>query len=102
MLKKNEKGFTLAESLLSLMALAMLAAFILPFMIQMTGQSKALWEKQKGMRLLYEQGERHLLEGKDFHNVYHREGERYDISWETANGTACVTLSGEASCIKKQ
>ncbi|MEK4028822.1 MULTISPECIES: type II secretion system protein [Bacillaceae] len=102
MLKNNEGGFTLAESLLSLMVIAMLAAFILPLMGQMTGQSKALWERQKGMRLLYEEGAKQMIEGEDFHVVYEREGEKYDISWETSIGSACFEVSGEVYCIKKQ
>ncbi|WP_191991724.1 competence type IV pilus minor pilin ComGE [Bacillus aerolatus] len=102
MLKNNEKGFTLAESLLSLMVLVTLAVFLLPLMMQMTGQSKALWEKQKGMRILYEEGEKRLLEGKNFHFTYHGEGERYDISWETSEATVCYEFSGQAACIKKQ
>lgn len=102
MLKNNERGFTLAESLLSLMVIAILAAFILPLMVQMTGQSKALWERQKGMRLLYEEGGKRMIERKDFHLVYEGEGERYDISWETSTGSACFEVSGEVYCIKKQ
>lgn len=102
MLKNNESGFTLAESLLSLMVLTMLAGFVLPLMVQMTGQSKALWERQKGMRFLYEEGGKRVLEREDFHVVYEGEGERYDISWETTKAAACFEVSGQVSCIKKQ
>ncbi|MFK2824352.1 type II secretion system protein [Bacillus sp. B190/17] len=102
MLKKNEKGFTLAESLLSLMIMAMLAAFILPFMVQMTSQSKALWDKQRGMRILYEEGEKRWNERRDFHVVYNEAGEMYDISWETTKAAACLEVSQQEICIKEQ
>ncbi|KMY54748.1 hypothetical protein AC623_13065 [Bacillus sp. FJAT-27231] len=102
MLRNNERGFTLAESLLSLMIIVMLAASVLPLMVQMTGQSKALWERQKGMRFLYEESGKRLLERKDFQVVYEEEGEKYDISWETTKAAACFKVSGQASCINKQ
>ncbi|GLY09946.1 type II secretion system protein [Bacillus badius] len=102
MLKNNEKGFTLAESLLSLMIMAMIAAFILPLMVQMTGQSKTLWEREKGMRLLYEESGKRLQERADFYVAYEGERQSYEISWETISGSACFEVSGRATCIRKQ
>ncbi|WP_338750069.1 hypothetical protein [Bacillus sp. FJAT-52991] len=101
MWKNNEKGFSLAESLLSLSAVLILTILILPLLLQMIGQSKALWEREKAMRILFEEGEKRLREGNSFTYVYVEEGEEYKISWE-ARAVACVEVSGKQFCIQQQ
>ncbi|MGM7635547.1 hypothetical protein [Bacillus sp. Hm123] len=101
MWRNNEKGFSLAESLLSLSAVLILVMLILPLLLQMIGQSKALWEREKAMRVLFEEGEKRLHEGESFSYIYVEEGEEYHISWE-AKSAACVEVSKKKFCIQQQ
>ncbi|WP_203361767.1 type II secretion system protein [Bacillus sp. REN10] len=101
MWKNNEQGFSLAESLLSFSAILIVTIFILPLLLQMIGQSKALWEREKAMRVLFEEGEKYFQEDVDFTYVYVEEGEQYQVSWE-AKTAACVEVSGKSFCIQQQ
>lgn len=100
----NEQGFTLADSLLSLAAIIVMTAFLLPLMAAMNVQSQAAWSKEKGMRMLYEQGEKQVYSGEDFKLEKTIDGRPADISWETHQGKAevCLFMEEEQWCIKEQ
>lgn len=101
MWRNNEKGFSLAESLLSLSAVLILTMLILPLLLQMISQSKSLWEREQAMRVLFEEGEKRLHEGTSFTYVYIEKGEEYHILWEP-KAAACVEVSRKEFCIRQQ
>ncbi|WP_157796238.1 type II secretion system protein [Bacillus xiapuensis] len=105
MLKKAEQGFTLAESLLSLFIIMLLTALMVPLLMQMTTQPHRQWEQEQMIRILLEEGEKRLLEQKNFTSIYEgEEGETYRIIWETSAGKAeaCVQNHSSAICIQEQ
>ncbi|MBM7650464.1 hypothetical protein JOC78_003455 [Bacillus ectoiniformans] len=104
MSKMNEEGFTLADSLLSLAAIMAMTVFILPLLAAMTVQSHAAWNKEKGMRMLYEESEQQIYSREDFYSEKVINGQWADISWETKQEKAEVCLHMEKVhwCAKEQ
>ncbi len=99
MFRKNERGFTLAESLLSMMTILLLGTVVLPIATQMMVQSQLLWEKQEGMRVLFEEGESQFLKSGEL-QIHHKEEEGYVIYWESGQG--CFSSPDQTFCIKEQ
>ncbi|OKL38098.1 hypothetical protein BLL40_01350 [Domibacillus mangrovi] len=100
---KSEEGFTLAESLLALTALFVAATFILPLCMKIEAETSKRWERQEGMRKLYEEAESRLYGPASF--TYEMDTPNYtgQIYWEMENGKnqACVSTADKTVCVSE-
>ena len=103
MLRKNERGFTVAESLLSLSILLLAAAVIFPLLFTMMMQLDERWQKLKGMRHLYEQSEQHMYQQGGFSVIKGEEEDQFELLWEEEGNRTkvCFQSNRAETCIKE-
>lgn len=100
----NEKGFTLAESLLGLSVLLISAVFIVPFCMKIIAETSSRWERQEGMRKLYEEAESRLYQPASFSQEVAHPHFTGRIFWEFKNGKekACLSMDHQTTCVSEQ
>lgn len=101
----NERGMTLAESMLALLAFLLAAVVLLPFCFTLIEKTAWRWELQEGVRTLYEEGESRLY-GDPFFDYELEEHERVKgaIVWREMEGKveACVEIREKFRCVVQQ
>lgn len=104
MISKNEKGFTLLESLLSLTIVVLLAQWLFPLMFHMAIKLESGSKEGTGMRLLYEELQEHFVRING--NAQRKEGNTdYQLYWgenEKSKQFACVQTSETKMCLEEQ
>lgn len=94
----------MAESLLALTALFVAASVILPFCMKIEAETSSRWERQEGMRKLYEEAESRLYESPSF--TYEMDMPNFTgrIYWEMENekNRACVSTADKTVCVSEQ
>jgi type II secretory pathway pseudopilin PulG len=104
MLLKNEKGFTLLESLLSFIIVVLLAHWLFPQMFHMAMKLENSSKEGAGMRILYEELQENFV--KINGNARRKEGNTdYQLYWgenEKSKSFACVQTSETKTCLEEQ
>jgi prepilin-type N-terminal cleavage/methylation domain-containing protein len=104
MLVKNEKGFTLLESLLSLAVVVLMAQWLFPLMFHMVIKLETASNEETGMRLLYEELEENFAK-INWNSWRKEENIHYRLYWgenEKRKQFACVQTSETKTCLEER
>lgn len=100
---RNEKGFTFLEGILSFSLIFLVAAFLIPLLINMLSNVHEEKKEMVAYRLLYEQVEKQTFLGQNGSRKAHWNGVEFNMTVEwKQNGRwhACVAYEGEEYCIQ--
>src|SRR3954452_21270544 len=95
---KNEKGFYMAELIISLSGWLLISGVLVPIFIQVNKQSIQIQEKSEALHILYEYMQTVTLENpKKENKVFTVDGTHYEIEWdeEIENENRKVSISYE-------
>ena len=95
---------TLAESMLALTAFMIAAAVLLPFCFKLIEETSWRWERQEGMRKLYEEAESRIYTDASFVHELDHQKFKGEIVWEEVDGKseACIKSREKKRCVVEQ
>ncbi|MCP3763314.1 hypothetical protein NLX67_13070 [Domibacillus sp. A3M-37] len=95
---------TLAESILALTVFFIAAAVLLPFCMKLFEETSWRWEKQEGMRKLYEEAESRIFSEASFFYKLDQSTVKGEIVWKETKGKseACVAIGEKTTCVVEQ
>ncbi|MBS4173452.1 type II secretion system GspH family protein [Bacillus sp. FJAT-49736] len=98
---KNEKGFTIAEGLVSFGAIIIVACILFPLMFQTIVKLQEYKETLVAYRFLYEAAEQLMIDDTIFSDSKTLDGTLYNLNATTNNGNwkVCVFYESRQACI---
>ncbi|GER68364.1 hypothetical protein BpJC7_27620 [Weizmannia acidilactici] len=99
---KNEKGFTLAETVAAFAVFCMMAAALFPPLVNMFGQIKESKQQMAAARFLYEKTEEWVFTGNVPEREKTLEGAKMAFHIEDQGRKACVDYEEKKICVTVQ
>ncbi|KYC95078.1 hypothetical protein B4102_1349 [Heyndrickxia sporothermodurans] len=102
---KNNKGFIVAEGLVSLSAILLIATSLFPLMFLIIQKQEEGKRDLIAARLMYERTEANLMTGQSQDQLYIVDGRQYTITFQQGNEfewKVCVNYDKKQQCIVEE